>query len=361
MDNGKREAEEVKKPMDPRVRAVLAVIAAVGLVGAIVGIVLLVRAAIDAIGGYGGNRAVGEVKDEPPIKLTDGRLYFTFNGQNTDITNEVDRDLPYIYPYTDPETSMPAYIIVGGEREQYAYAEVVQQQDGSWRGRGGIPGDNTSYIGVNIDDNIHYPDRPTYANGWYLSNEPLSMVLNYSRTVLNDDGSYEPINHVHFLYNIPQALEIGECGEEWLIRALLELELIQLPYIDFSLTCPIEAAADGRVIFVAEGQETDITDIINEGTPYVYRVKHADEFGEDYDSYILVGGPPANCGWVLLCRSGSDMWIGIEENITFINEALNKGEPGYETFRQWYLNGVEQIGYNKGVIFQNRGRERADG
>ena len=342
-----------KKPMKPWVRAVLAVVAAVCLAGAIIGIVFLVKAAINAITGYGGDRVIDEVKEELPVRLTDGRLYFTFDGQNTDITNAVDRDLPYIYPYEDPETHMPAYIIAGGDREHYAYVNVVLTEDGDWHGKGGSLENSSELIDVYVDDDAFYPE-PTYADGWYLLNEPHLPVLNYDRSLFDDYGPLDKVSHAHFLYSIPHALEEGNCGEAWLIRGLMELELIQVPDMDYSLTDPIEVTGEGRVRFKAEGQETDITDIINEDTPYIYRVRHADGFGGDYDSYILVGGPPASCGWVLLCRAKDSMWIGAEENISFINETLSEDEPGYETFRQWYLNGVEKIGYDMDVILQNR-------
>ena len=344
------DTEKDKKPMKPWVRAVLAVAAAVCLAGAIIGIVFLVNAAINAITGYGGDRVMGEAEQELPIKSVEDRLYFTFDGQNTDITNEVDRDLPYIYTYEDPETRMPAYIIAGGEREHYEYVSVVLTEDGGWHGKGRTLKDGSELIDVYIDDNVVYNEP--YAGGWYLLNEPYLPVLNYERSIFDDYGLLETVSHAHYLYSIPQALE--ECGEAWLIRGLLDLELIQAPDLDYSLLEPIEVTGGGRVIFKAEGNETDITDIINESTPYIYRVKHADGFGGDYDSYILVGGPADNCGWVLLCRAEDDMWIGAEENISFINEALSEGEPGYETFRQWYLDGVEQIGYDMDVILQNR-------
>ena len=342
--------EKSKKQMKPWVRAVLAVVAAACLAGAIIGIVFLVNAAINAITGYGGDRAIGEEREELPIKPVEDRLYFTFDGHNDDITNAVDRDLPYIYPYEDPETHMPAYIIAGGDRENYAYVNVVLTEDGGWHGQGRTLEDGLWLIDVYIDDNGIYNEP--YAGGWYLLNEPDLPVLNYDRSLFDDYGLLETVSHAHFLYSIPEALE--ECGEAWLIRGLLELELIQVPDLDYSLLDPIEVTGEGRVIFKAEGQETDITDIINEGTPYIYRVKHADGFGGDYDSYILVGGPPVNCGWALLCRAKDDMWIGAKENISFINEALSEGDPGYETFRQWYLNGVEKIGYDTDVILKNR-------
>ena len=351
--------EKTKKPMKPWVRAVLAVAAALCLVGAIIGIVFLVRAAINAISGYGGDLVIGEVREEnkPPIKLVEDRLYFTFDEHNDDITNSVDRDLPYIYPYTDPETRMPAYIIVGGERGSYGYVRLRQKDEMKWDGIGDVV-DNTLFsFGVTVSEESN--PYPTYAYGWYLRDVPFWASFGYTHWIVHDENAPERdeiINHFHDTHSLPPETWKEDCDEAWLISALLELELFKFPDFDYSLINPIEKTDEGRIMFVAEGQNTDITDMINEGTPYIYKVKYIDEFGEDFDSYILVGGPANNCGWVLLVRSGSEMWIGFEENMTFINEAVSEGEPGYETFRQWYLTGVEQIGYNKGIILQNRTR-----
>ena len=350
--------EKIKKPMKPWVRAVLAVVAAVGLAGVIVGIVFLVRTAINAITAFGSDRVIGEAKQEPPVKLVEDRLYFTFDGQNTDITNAVDRDLPYIYPYEDPETRMPAYIIVGGDKDSYGYIKLTQKNETDWQGAGVLLSDNHWMIGVTIGDN-NDPDPYYYAYRWYLTYQPIWVGLNYIYSNQQHEGAPLPgeyIVHYHGSDSLPPKTWKEDCAEAWVISALIQLELFSFPDVDYSLINPIEKTDEGRVIFVAEGQNTDITDIINEGTPYIYKVKYIDEFGEDFDSYILVGGPANNCGWVLLVRWDSNMWIGFEENITFINEALNEGEAGYETFRQWYLRGVEQIGYNKGTILVNRTR-----
>lgn len=301
---------------------------------------------------------LGEAKSEKPIKIVEDRLYFTFDGHNDDITNEVDRDLPYIYPYTDPETHMPAYIIVGGDKDSYGYVRLRQKCETEWNGAGDVNNNSLWSLGVTVSENSD--PYPNYAYGWYLRDVPVWVAFGYTHYIMLHEEApelNELILHNHNIYDgLPPETWKEDCDEAWLISALLELELFSFPDVDYSLINPVEITDEGRVIFVAEGQNTDITDMINEGTPYIYKVKYIDEFGEDYDSYILVGGPANNCGWVLLVRSGSEMWIGFEENMAFINEALNEGEPGYETFRQWYSNGVDQIGYNKGIILQNRTR-----
>ena len=51
---------------------------------------------------------------------------------------------------------------------------------------------------------------------------------------------------------------------------------------------------EGRLWFVAHGQRIDITDRIDEETPYLYTSE--DEAGNR--TYIVVGGEPQSCGWM---------------------------------------------------------------
>ena len=59
-----------------------------------------------------------------PIKVEEGnRLIFTAGGEHTDITDLVDENTPYIYPYVNTEGDT-CYIIVGGAKGDYGYAEL---------------------------------------------------------------------------------------------------------------------------------------------------------------------------------------------------------------------------------------------
>lgn len=348
----KATGDEGKKPMKPWLRAALAIAAAVCLAGAVTGVVFLVRAGLSAITDYGGN-TYGDpdyVPEQPPIKPVNDRLYFTADGQNTDITNMVDRDLPYVYPCTDSETGAPAQIIVGGDKEHYGYVRLVWDEEyRRWRGTGKTL-DRSVFISVDVGE--PYLPGPNYADRWYLVNDPVSVDIQYNISILKDDGELESAFHTHSERSIPENWE-EDCAEAWLISALLQQELFELPEWDYSIINPVKLTDDGKVIFVAEGQETDITALISEDAPYIYRVKHSDEFGEDFDSYIFVGGSPASSGWALLCRMSDSMWIAAEENLTYIAAGMTEGEHGSERFRQWYLNGVEQIGYDQGKIMMD--------
>ena len=56
---------------------------------------------------------------------------------------------------------------------------------------------------------------------------------------------------------------------------------------------PVEAV-DGRLWFVADGQKVDITDLVDEDTPYIYE-RTDPATGEN--GYVIVGGTPENFGW----------------------------------------------------------------
>lgn len=64
----------------------------------------------------------GEPLDHP-VKLVDGRIIFTYEDEETDITDLIDEETPFIYTYTNPQ-GLESYIIVGGTVEDFGYANV---------------------------------------------------------------------------------------------------------------------------------------------------------------------------------------------------------------------------------------------
>lgn len=75
-----------------------------------------------------------------PAKYEDGRLYFTANGENLDITEEVSDTRAYTYTYQDA-ASVTHYMIVGGRPESFGYAEFLQGADGEWIGGSFVGGE----------------------------------------------------------------------------------------------------------------------------------------------------------------------------------------------------------------------------
>lgn len=77
-----------------------------------------------------------------PAEYKDGKLIFTACGENIDITEEVSETTAYVYTYTDEEEIMH-YLIVGGQPENFGYAEFMMDADGVWVGgyfQGGVVG-----------------------------------------------------------------------------------------------------------------------------------------------------------------------------------------------------------------------------
>lgn len=91
---------------------------------------------------------------------------------------------------------------------------------------------------------------------------------------------------------------------------------------------------EGRLWFVARGQRVDITDRVDEKTPYVDTWR--DEEGNLY--YVMAGGTPENYGWYqgVIAPDGSGGGSGIASSRTDIPpEELS--EP------QWLTSGREQV------------------
>lgn len=86
--------------------------------------------------GQGGTGRVIYVHTEQPTfaHMEDGRLYFTGNGENLDITDEIREDKPYFYQYVDEETGMTICLVVGmaGNVENFGVYEFIKDTDGEW-------------------------------------------------------------------------------------------------------------------------------------------------------------------------------------------------------------------------------------
>lgn len=62
-----------------------------------------------------------------PAEFREGRLWFTANGENIDITNQVSENNAFIYDYRDGE-GITHYLIVGGAPETFGYAEFLYDE-----------------------------------------------------------------------------------------------------------------------------------------------------------------------------------------------------------------------------------------
>lgn len=156
-----------------------------------------------------------------PTEERDGRLYFTADEQNVDITDLIDRKTPYIYSYTIPQTGFPVHIIVGGDPDELSYVELIGEEGFGWEGIGySLDGEKH----VSISMTVRYYDG---SDGYTVS--PWGHTFYTGWTDLNGDGEKqddEIFKHDHRdIYDIPASWE-EDCPDAWLISALKQLDII---------------------------------------------------------------------------------------------------------------------------------------
>ena len=100
----------------------------------------------------------------------------------------------------------------------------------------------------------------------------------------------------------------------------------------------------GRLYFVADGGKTDITDLIDEETPYIYKLHDLPADKPNCENYIIVGGTPEQYGFISFVPSGSLR----EENYGEIvgwstTSVVTDNADNVMMDFQWYINGVEQL------------------
>lgn len=66
-------------------------------------------------------------------RMVNGRLYFTGNGEKTDITDQITEEQPYFYTYQD-DYGLTHYMAVGysGDLENFGIYEFIREEPGEW-------------------------------------------------------------------------------------------------------------------------------------------------------------------------------------------------------------------------------------
>ena len=120
-----------KKRMKPLFKVLIAAAAAVSLF-AIVGFTYLTYE-FSVLGGKAslsqqGNSTVFTLKFPDkllhPVRLKEDRIIFTYDDEETDITELIDEETPFIYSYAHPDTGWDCYVIAGGTAEDFGYAVI---------------------------------------------------------------------------------------------------------------------------------------------------------------------------------------------------------------------------------------------
>ena len=97
----------------------------------------------------------------------------------------------------------------------------------------------------------------------------------------------------------------------------------------------IIALEEGRLWFVAGGERIDVTNLVDEETPYVWTQRQED--GSLH--YIIAGGTPEDYGWFegMKFPDGSGGGSGTPHSRTDLSQAEQLEEP------DWYTAGREQV------------------
>lgn len=124
---------------------------------------------------------------------------------------------------------------------------------------------------------------------------------------------------------------------------------------------------DGRLWFVANGERSDVTDLIDEETPYLYS---SSSESSDMTNYIAVGGTPEQFGWAEWLQTEKDGQLRLSissgtRDAYWLHEGqlYDPGElsaelqaawdeegsshPAQIVYRAWYLAAVEQLGLER--------------
>ena len=96
---------------------------------------------------------------------------------------------------------------------------------------------------------------------------------------------------------------------------------------------PINVETGNRLIFTANGEHIDITDLVDENTPYIYAYVNAD--GDD--CYIIVGGAAGDYGYADLFHYGTEgQWYSAGQNAAMPIDRQAEFESHEAFVRSWY-------------------------
>ena len=86
------------------------------------------------------------------VRLEQGRIIFTGDGQHIDVTDLIDEETPYIYPYKNAGDGSQGYIVIGGTPDFFAFADIYYLRD------------SYEWFGVRfiVEDMAVYPENADY-------------------------------------------------------------------------------------------------------------------------------------------------------------------------------------------------------
>ena len=231
------------------------------------------------------------IERELPVVMKSDRIFFNAgDGTSTDITDIIDDNTPYIVESVNPDGYF-CYQIIGGTPEDYGFIEVYDDGEG-WKA-----------------DCIYAADDEGY--------KPWAAAA-IERIDVEGEPEYCYIKSNFFV-------------RRWTYESGWDTK-----YHPDTFKMPVMLTNDKRIVLTADGQNLDITDMIDGNTPYIY--KFQDPLG--YDCYIVVGGTPYDYGWAyLFTLEGFDWkWYADGGNVIW-----GFDRPWYEQYKEWYVEALDQL------------------
>ena len=287
---------------------------------------------------YDNKSNVGFSSKNAPCVYRDGRTIFTAFGKDKDITDLIDEETPYICSYKN-SAGLQSYLIVGGRPGNVGYADVSNigtEEEPQWFGVGGfyetktlsVYGVDMTYTGLTREQVDQLDESDTL---YALIDE--DGVKGYRKEDLDKrfvKGTMGDSKFADWLVAAAEYLDLYEAkermcfdpeypeepmpsDEEFLDIVFIvangfvtsytdacSLEEISAWYdVSDAYVSPIEER-DGRLWVKTGGEEKDITDLVDENTPYIEALDRTDSDGEYYEAYLIVGGTPGNYKYVEL-------------------------------------------------------------
>ena len=108
--------------------------------------------------------------------------------------------------------------------------------------------------------------------------------------------------------------------------------------IDFSTSIPPVVLEDGRLWFTADGQRIDITDQIDNDTPFIYTTVNP---RTKQPAYIIIGGTPENFGYAELWKNQGE--ICYAARFGELSSGMNVSQEEFE--RRVWIMPLEHLGW----------------
>lgn len=335
-----------------------------------------------------GNKSIKMEKGNPPFEYRDGRIIFTAFEEEKDITDLIDDETPYICSYIHEDTGLEAYIAVGGNPGHTGFTEIINigtAAEPYWLGTSWfaefsefiVYGIDLDFIGLTFEqrwelyesDLSHYSEKGYTKEMWearFVNHcsvfGELDRVMPWAQKVVEELNLFEAKERMCAKYEFEKSDEnfvsivLGNISAyrrgvgfyEW--DTVENFEKAQ-PEIDTSIAynSPAEVR-DGRLWLTVNGEEKDITDLIDENTPYIEEVENS-----FYKTWIIVGGTPENYGCTQLVNiavPADGDWYSSFGSIDRMNNVIAFGDkPNGCVFT---VDG-EEISYDRLVEYLKQG------